>query len=252
MGATVQDVTALLVTHIHLDHAGASGTLLRENPRIRIYVHEVGAPHLVDPAKLLASAGRLYLGEMERLWGEVLPVPSSAIVALAGGEQIDVGGRSWSVAYTPGHASHHVSYFFPVMQASRSSAIRPACACLPDGFILPPTPPPDIDIPLWMNSLDLIEGWRPETLFLTHFGPSSGVTAHLAELRDHLQMVRAPRPRTLVSSSDDERAREEWFVSRVRREMVRHMEEADLRGYEAAGRLDLNWRGIARYVTRRR
>ena len=249
MGATVQDITALLVTHIHLDHAGASGTLLRENPRIRIYVHEVGAPHLVDPAKLLASAGRLYLGEMERLWGEVLPVPSSAIVALAGGEQIDVGGRSWSVAYTPGHASHHVSYFSHdagIAFVGDTAGVR----VLPDGFILPPTPPPDIDIPLWMKSLDLIEGWRPETLFLTHFGPSSGVTAHLAELRDHLQMVER-LALDAVSSSDEERAREEWFVSRVRREMVRHMEEADLRNYEVAGRLDLNWRGIARYVAKR-
>ena len=249
MGATVQDIAALLLTHIHLDHAGASGTLLRENPRIRVYVHEVGVPHLIDPAKLLASAGRLYAGDMERLWGEVLPVASSAIVALAGGEHINIGGRSWEVAYTPGHASHHVSFFSDaagIAFVGDTAGVR----VLRDGFILPPTPPPDIDIPLWMTSLEAIERWQPETLFLTHFGPSNGVTAHLAELRDHLQMSER-FGREALASGDDESAREQWFVTRVRREMGRHLEESDVRGYEAAGRLDLNWRGIARYLTKR-
>ncbi len=97
---------ALLLTHIHLDHAGATGSLVRRFPKLRVYVHEVGAPHLVDPAKLLRSAGRLYGDDLERLWGEVLPVPASNVVALSGGERIE----GFRVAYTPGHASHHVAY----------------------------------------------------------------------------------------------------------------------------------------------
>src|SRR5437016_3868150 len=109
-GIRLADVRALVLTHIHLDHAGCTGTLLHEQPDLRVYVHERGAPHLVDPEKLLASATRLWGADMDRLWGEVRPVPREAVVALAGGEHIDVAGRRLSVAYTPGHASHHVSY----------------------------------------------------------------------------------------------------------------------------------------------
>src|SRR5439155_20700751 len=97
--------------HIHLDHAGATGTLLEAQPKIRVYVHEKGAPHMIDPSKLLASATRLYGDQMDRLWGDVVPVPADAVVALRGGERLTVGGRQLDVAYTPGHASHHVSYF---------------------------------------------------------------------------------------------------------------------------------------------
>jgi glyoxylase-like metal-dependent hydrolase (beta-lactamase superfamily II) len=105
-GLAVGDITTVLLTHIHLDHAGAAGVLLRENPRIRVFVHEVGAPHMINPDKLLASAARLYGDQMDRLWGEVAPVPAAAIVPLKGGERLDVAGSSLRVAYTPGHASH--------------------------------------------------------------------------------------------------------------------------------------------------
>jgi len=104
------DVRTILLTHIHLDHAGATGTLVRENPAIRVCVHEAGAPHMVDPAKLLHSAGRLYGDDMDRLWGEFLPVPEKNVHVLAGGERLTVGDRQLEVAYTPGHASHHVSF----------------------------------------------------------------------------------------------------------------------------------------------
>jgi glyoxylase-like metal-dependent hydrolase (beta-lactamase superfamily II) len=110
-GADLADIRAILLTHIHLDHAGATGTLVRENPGIRVYVHEVGAPHLVDPTRLLASATRLYGAAMDDLWGAFLPVPASNVTALAGGERLEVGGRTLDVAATPGHASHHVCYF---------------------------------------------------------------------------------------------------------------------------------------------
>src|SRR5438552_3738428 len=110
-GLSMADVRALVLTHIHLDHAGATGTLVHENPGLRVYVHEKGAPHMIDPEKLLASAARLYGDEMDALWGQVLPVPAAAIAVLKGGERISAGGRDLEVAYAPGHASHHVSYF---------------------------------------------------------------------------------------------------------------------------------------------
>jgi len=248
-GASVQDITALLITHIHLDHAGASGTLLRENPRIKVYVHEKGAPHMVDPSKLLASAGRLYGDAMDRLWGEVLPVPSGSLVALAGGERVTAGDREWDVAYTPGHASHHVSYFSPdagVAFVGDTAGVQ----VVPGGFVLPPTPPPDIDVPAWLDSLAVIERWQPSSLFLTHFGPTERVATHLAEVRDHLQLMER-LAREAMSRSAVESEQEAWFIGEVRQVLGRRMGETDLAAYQIAGRFDLNWRGIARYVHRR-
>ena len=248
IGATVADVSALFITHIHLDHAGASGTLLRENPRIKVYVHEIGAPHMVDPSRLLASAGRLYGDGMDRLWGEVAPVPAAALVALKGGERINAGGRTWDVAYTPGHASHHVSYFSAdagIAFVGDTAGVQ----VVPGGFVLPPTPPPDIDLPVWSRSLDVIEQWRPETLFLTHFGPSGQTGSHLSELRDHLQLVER-LARDVIAATSDEAAREAQFIDAIRREIGRRATADDLRIYEMAGRFDLNWRGIARYVVK--
>ncbi len=156
-GIGIADVTTILLTHIHLDHAGATGTLVRENPRLRVYVHEVGAPHLVDPSRLVASASRLYADAMERLWGEVAPVPRESLEVLQGGERIRAGGRMLDVAYTPGHASHHVSYFSAetgVAFVGDTAGVR----LVPGAFVMPPTPPPDIDLESWRDSLSIIEG----------------------------------------------------------------------------------------------
>src|SRR5688500_7156433 len=160
-GIGISDITTLLLTHVHLDHAGAAGTLVRENPRIRVYVHERGAPHMAEPEKLIASATRLWGDAMDRLWGEFAPVPREAMTVLSGGERIAAGGRTLDVAYTPGHASHHVSYL------SGDSGIAfvgdvAGVKTTPTGFVLPPTPPPDIELEDWQRSLDTIEAWRPD------------------------------------------------------------------------------------------
>jgi glyoxylase-like metal-dependent hydrolase (beta-lactamase superfamily II) len=244
-GITIADVQALVLTHIHLDHAGATGTLVHENPRVRVYVHERGAPHLADPGKLLASAARLYGADMDRLWGEVRPVPRENVVALAGGEHVDVGGRKLEVMYTPGHASHHVSYF------NRDSGIAfvgdTAGIKLRDGgYVFPPTPPPDIDLELWRDSVGRIAGWRPSTLFLTHFGPVMSTDEHLSELGEHLERVAALARQSLEMQTEDD-AREQWFLKQVRRELRQRMTEADTHAYDVAGRFDLSWRGLARY-----
>jgi glyoxylase-like metal-dependent hydrolase (beta-lactamase superfamily II) len=247
-GIGIGDLTTLLLTHIHLDHAGAAGTLVRENPRIRVYVHEKGAPHMADPAKLLASATRLYGDAMDRLWGEFAPVPREAMTVLSGGERIEAGGRTLDVAYTPGHASHHVSY----LSADSGIAFVGDVAgikIMPTGFVLPPTPPPDIDLEHWSGSLDMIESWRPDTLFLTHFGPSSPSSPHVAELRDHLALTGRLVQQSLLRDEDDG-AREAWFAEQVRAEL-RRMSETDVRTYEVAARFDLNWRGLARYFRKR-
>jgi glyoxylase-like metal-dependent hydrolase (beta-lactamase superfamily II) len=248
-GLSFRDVSWLLLTHIHLDHAGASGTLVRQHRHLRVYVHDLGAPHLADPSKLLASATRLYGDDMERLWGEVAPVPSDAIVTLAGGERINAGGRALDVAYTPGHASHHVSYFCAdsgVAFVGDTAGIRLA----PDEYVLPPTPPPDIDLELWGQSLKRIDAWRPDTLFLTHFGPAAPTGPHLTEFKDRLENASRLVLASLAREGTDE-DRAAWFADELGREMRRRLGDAGAQTYETAGRLDLSWRGLARYWRKR-
>jgi glyoxylase-like metal-dependent hydrolase (beta-lactamase superfamily II) len=244
-GIAMGDVTSILLTHIHLDHAGATGTMVRENPKLRVYVHEIGAPHMADPAKLIASATRLYGDAMDRLWGEFAPVPPAAMVALRGGERIEAGGRSLEVAYTPGHASHHESYFSGdsgVAFVGDTAGVR----VVPGGFVLPPTPPPDIDLEIWRHSLATIDRWHPDTLLVTHFGPASPSAAHLTEMQDHLELVGRLSKESLAVEGDDS-AKETWFVDRVRRELRRSLSDDDALTYEISGGFDLNWRGLARY-----
>jgi glyoxylase-like metal-dependent hydrolase (beta-lactamase superfamily II) len=171
----------IALTHIHLDHAGASGSLLRRFPDAEVWVHERGTPHLIDPTKLLASAGRLYGQEMERLWGEVLAVPAERIRSLVGGERLD----GFRVAYTPGHASHHVAYLHEPTATAFCGDVA-GVRIDQDAPVLAPTPPPDIDLPAWSDSLDVIEAWRPAALVPTHFGRYEDVSGHLRELRESL------------------------------------------------------------------
>jgi glyoxylase-like metal-dependent hydrolase (beta-lactamase superfamily II) len=243
------DIRALLLTHIHLDHAGAAGTLVREHPGLRVYVHRNGAPHLVDPSKLLASAARLYGDDMDRLWGEVAAVPAEALDVLEGGERIEAGGRALDVAYTPGHASHHVSYL-SVDTGTAFVGDTAGVRVVDGGYVLPATPPPDVDLEAWAASLALFESWPVETLFLTHFGPSRPVAAHISEFRDHLEnMARLTRESLSRDGSDADR--EAWCADAWRTVLKRRMGERDAAVYEAAGRLDLSWRGLARYWKRR-
>jgi glyoxylase-like metal-dependent hydrolase (beta-lactamase superfamily II) len=248
-GIAISDITMLLLTHIHLDHAGASGTLVREHPELQVYVHEAGAPHLVNPEKLLASATRLWGGEMETLWGEVLPVPSEQLTILTGGEQLRVGGRRLDVQHTPGHASHHVSYFCAesgLAFVGDTAGIRLA----PQEYVVPPTPPPDIDIEQWHASLEKIEAWRPDTLFLTHFGPSASTGTHLAEFRANLALASNLAKASLSRDGSDE-DREAWFVDQFRQLLIRTLGQSETSAYETANRLDLSWRGLARYWRQR-
>lgn len=243
-GARMDDVTHILLTHIHLDHAAATGTIVRAHPHLRVLVHEVGAPHLNDPSRLLASATRLYGDQMERLWGEVAPVPRRNIDVLSGGERLSVAGRTFEVAYTPGHASHHVSYF------DRASGVAfvgdTAGMSIDGGYVLPPTPPPDIDLAAWRRSVALFEEWSPGTLFLTHFGPVMHVRTHLQTLLDHLATTTALVKETLQEQGSDEE-RMTRFAERLRREMRRQMSEAQLDSYGLSAPLGLQWLGLARY-----
>jgi glyoxylase-like metal-dependent hydrolase (beta-lactamase superfamily II) len=227
---------ALLLTHIHLDHAGASGSLVRRFPDLRVYVHEVGAPHLIDPAKLLESAARLYGDDMDRLWGEVLPVPAANIVALEGGEEVD----GFRVEYVPGHASHHVAY----LHADSGDAYVGDVAGVripPEDFTLAPTPPPDIDVEAWERSLDRIAEWRPRRLCLTHFDRAEEPLEQLERVRESLRR-------------NAERARSgdrESFLREVEAEIEGSVGEAAADRHRQAAPPEQLWLGLERYWRKR-
>jgi glyoxylase-like metal-dependent hydrolase (beta-lactamase superfamily II) len=199
---------ALLLTHIHLDHAGATGALVRRWPHLDVYVHERGAPHLIDPSKLLASAGRLY-GEdrMQALWGEIVPVPAERVHTLAGGETLTLDGAGrFQVAYTPGHASHHVCYLRE--DDGRAFVGDMAGVRIPPTHVtIAPTPPPDIDVEAWDRSLETIAAWRPASLALTHFGGVDEVEEQLeavrASLHELAELTRRSGPETVAAAVRD-------------------------------------------------
>jgi glyoxylase-like metal-dependent hydrolase (beta-lactamase superfamily II) len=183
---------ALLLTHIHFDHAGVAGALVRRWPDLPVYVHERGAPHLADPERLVSSAARLYGAEgLQRLWGEVVPVPEENLRMLTGGER-DVEG-AYRVEYTPGHASHHVAY----LHAGEGWAYCGDVAGVripPSDLVLAPTPPPDVDVDAWERSIEVVAGWQPERLVITHFGvvddPQAQLEACRQALREEAELVR--------------------------------------------------------------
>jgi glyoxylase-like metal-dependent hydrolase (beta-lactamase superfamily II) len=177
-GLGLGDLRHLLLSHIHLDHAGAAGVLVREHPGLQVHVSAVGAPHLVDPSKLEASARRLYGDSFDSLWGEVAPVPE-ANIRITGAEVVGL-----ECFAAPGHASHHVCYLDSAgtLYAGDAAGVR----IQPDRAVLPPTPPPDFDLEAWYRTIDEIERRRPERLALIHFGTADDPEPHLVELRARL------------------------------------------------------------------
>ena len=244
-GIGIRDIRTLLLTHIHLDHAGATGSLLRENPDIEVYVHERGAPHMIDPSKLLASAARLYGDAMDELWDRSCPCRPTgcACSPAASGSRPPTG--ELEVAYTPGHASHHVSFF----DRASGVAFVGDVAGVRTGrelFVLPPTPPPDIDVQTWIDSIERVRRWRASTLLVTHFGAHEDPDAHLDAMRTHLaEMTRIAR--TVVEAGGSDAAQVERFTEAMRTYMVRHLPAAEADLYGQAAPLEQCWLGLARY-----
>jgi glyoxylase-like metal-dependent hydrolase (beta-lactamase superfamily II) len=226
----------IALTHIHLDHAGATGTLLERFPAAEVWVHERGARHLIDPAKLLASAGRLYGDDMQRLWGDVLPIPAERVRQLQGGETL--GG--FRVAYTPGHASHHVAYLHEDSGTVFSGDVG-GVRVAQEGPVLAPTPPPDIDLPAWRLSLEAIEAWRPTALAPTHFGRYEDVAEHLAQLRERLSEWER------LALADDEAE----FVRALGERMRIDGDPQAAVAYQQAMPADQSYAGMRRYLEKR-
>ncbi len=248
-GLSVSNLDAILLTHIHLDHAGASGSLLRENPDLRVFVHSKGAAHLADPSKLLASAGRLWGNDLQRLFGETLPVPEQNIQILDGAETVMVGTRKIDVIYTPGHASHHVTYFDEresVAFAGDTAGIR----IMNGPYIMPATPPPDIDVAVWEQSFAAILDRQPSKLFVTHFGYAENPAQHIADFRERLHLWADITEKALQSTSDVTAALQS-FLEQTQAEMRRYLSAEDAEQHAFTAGLPLSFLGLARHIRKR-
>lgn len=227
---------ALLLTHIHLDHAGATGELCRRFPGLEVYVHERGAPHIVDPSKLMASATRLYGERMDELWGLMVPVPEERLHVLKGGETVE----GFKVAYTPGHASHHVAYFHEETGDAYTGDVA-GVRIPPHDFAVAPTPPPDIDVERWLDSIETVAAWNPSRLCLTHFG-------YVTEVADHLHQVR----QALLDNAEAARELDEdGFVARIEAQLLTEMDEASALSFMQAAPPDQLYKGLHRYWTKK-
>jgi glyoxylase-like metal-dependent hydrolase (beta-lactamase superfamily II) len=226
----------LLLTHIHLDHAGASGALVKRWPDLDVYVHERGASHLIDPTRLMESARRLYGDDLDRLWGAMTPVPERNLRVLEGGERV-LDGR-FEVAYTPGHASHHVSYLH---QGTAFVGDVGGVRIPPSSLTIPPTPPPDIDVEAWHRSIERVARWKPERLAMTHFGASEDVDAQLDALGRRLDEWVAKVPNL----------DKEEFIDSIRREIEQGPDAELLPQYTQAAPPEQLYAGMRRYLEKR-
>ena len=224
-GHELGDVKQLLLSHIHLDHAGAAGVLVREQPELQVWVSEIGAPHLADPSRLERSARRLYGDSFDGLWGELAPVPEASIRIASG------RAAGLEVFAAPGHASHHVCYFDgTTLYAGDAAGVR----IQPSRSVLPPTPPPDVDVEGWYRTFEEIERRAPEQLALIHFGLANDVSRHLGELRERLD--------TWAVRVEDG-ASEEEFIAAAKADLP--PDEAE--GYDRAMPFWQSYAGLKRY-----
>ena len=228
-GVALTDVRHLLLSHIHLDHAGAAGSLVRRHPGLTVWVSEIGYPHLVDPSRLERSARRLYGDLFDPLWGELAPVPEENARIAAG----NVVG--WDVFSTQGHASHHVSYDRDgTILAGDAVGVRMPGAA----YVLPVCPPPDIDVETWHATAAAIRAREPERLALIHFGVHEDVAAHLDRLELELD-----RWAERVGDGMEQDA----FIEAARADMG-----ADADHYDRVAPLWQSWLGMRRYWEKRR
>jgi glyoxylase-like metal-dependent hydrolase (beta-lactamase superfamily II) len=249
-GFDPRQVERLILTHVHLDHAGAAGALLRLTPRAQVYVHRVGAAHLIDPTRLVRSATRIYGDRMEELWGEIVPVPPERLTVVDDGDEIAVGPGALRVLYTPGHAVHHIALYD--VRAGYLFAGDVAGVRLENPpLVRPPTPPPDLDLEAWYASLDRIVALRPARLFLSHFGRVDSVEEHLARLRERLQTwtgVALARLR----AGDDAEGIARAFAESDRAQLLALRDEDSARRYELVANYLMSAQGYVRYFQTQR
>lgn len=242
----LEAVQNVVLTHIHLDHAGCTGRLAAVLPKLNIHVHPVGVRHLVNPERLIQSARRIYGERMDSLWGEILSNPASQVHAVEDGTVLDIGGRKLRSCYTPGHASHHIAWLedeAAVAFAGDAAGMRIEGA----DYIIPVAPPPDIDLVLWEESLTRLEEEAPKKLFLTHFGMIYDVKEHLSEMRRRLRAWAGAVWCSLKDGSESDAVRAKAFHTSEMKQMHTLVDKSFQEPYNYMGQPCESWYGLARY-----
>ncbi len=233
-GLRLTDVRHLVLTHVHLDHAGAAGTLVRRHPGLRVHVGEIGAPHLIDPSRLERSARRVWGDQFDALWGELVPVPEESL-SVVGDRCLDMDAFP-----TPGHAVHHVSYLASdgTCYSGDATGVRIA----PASHLLPASPPPDVDLEAWDATLVELERRDPVRLCLSHFGIFDDVPDHLARMRERLAHW---------AEAVESGVTEDEFVAGAEAELEAAVDPETARSYRTAAPVESSWAGLRRYWDKR-
>ncbi len=250
-GVSPDEVRGVFLTHIHLDHAGASGHVAELLPNATFYVHELGYSHLADPSKLVKSATRIYGERMDELWGEARPVPEDRLKVLGDGEETEIAGGVLVAHDTPGHAYHHLAYLEPgsgALFAGDVAGIR-----LPgQSYVRPPTPPPEIDVEAWIGSINSIRRIGPASLWPTHYGSYDDVERHLGELEQRLQDWLLFVEGQMDGGAEREEISEELKVKGDAEMISEGAGTEESEHYDLAGTYPMLTDGLMRYVARRR
>lgn len=245
LGYKAEDIRHVFLTHIHFDHAGAAWAMAEKGATI--YVHPFGWKHMLNPEKLYNSAKRIYQDQMETLWGEMHPIPEEKLIAVEHQQEIRVGDTTFIAHHTPGHANHHIAW-----QTGDIVFTGDVAGCkISGGPVVPPCPPPDIDIEKWNESLDLLESLKPSELYLTHFGPVSEIQEHIAELRVNLNnwaewiRIRWEQGKTAQEITPD-------FQKYAAKQLEdAGLDEAAILKYEAANPAWMSVAGLIRYWSKK-
>lgn len=246
LGAGLADIRHILLTHIHFDHAGATGSILEKSRGARVYVHEKGAPHMVNPAKLVASATQIYGDEMERLWGEMKPFDADRMKVISGDEGFRVGRSEVHALYTPGHAVHHLAYHIgDELFTGDVGGVRLLAKQTPRA----PTPPPDINLEVWRESIEKLRHLDARTLHLAHFGSYPQAAAHWEGLLQTMEQD-AGRVQEAMQGGRDFEYIKDMFTEALLAELAQ--EDAALPArYEFACPPWMSVQGLMRYWARK-
>ena len=246
VGYKKEDIKHVFITHIHLDHAGAAWCFAEHGARV--YLHPFGYRHMNDPAKLLASAKMIYKDKMDFLWGTLKPIPADQLIEVGHSEQVSIGEFDISAWHTPGHAKHHISWL--IGQDLFTGDV--AGVCINDGPVIPPCPPPDINIEDWESSLQVIEELEAvQAFYLTHFGKVTNIDQHLAKLRESLEAYSSfAKPYYDAGKTAEEMLPD--FTKFVNEYLTSHgMSQSDALAYEGANPSDMSVAGLLRYWHKR-
>lgn len=240
-GFQLSDVRHVMLSHIHLDHAGAAWALARAGATI--HVHPAGEKHLLQPEKLMQSARMIYQDQMDLLWGEMHPIPPAQLKTVSHGEVITIGDTSFRAWHTPGHAVHHIAW----QCGDQVFTGDVGGVKIHGGIVVPPCPPPDIHIEDWQTSIELIRSLKPKTLWLTHYGPVQAVNEHLHELEERL-LDWAAWMKPYAASGDTVQHITPLFSAYVQQQLMeKSLSEAEIAAYDKANPAWMSVTGLLRY-----